>query len=689
MPSEVYRNVYVTPLIENSKYRNVLGLDEILKGVDLYTGTQTPYLQGLKVQADKIYEYAEDVYDFGLPAGTLYNGTTVSTSTVEDILDVEDGEATTVSLITIGVPNEDFFAKKVMTDNYGYNSATNIVSNPPFIPAGGSTVTYYDADFNAGNIEITYLVQPANTYTTVSEVVTGINLNNSYYMVNYTKASTGTNTQYWYYDALSGVYPELDLESTPLDATQFYPVIVLRSEKHTFTEAADGTKYTEGKEALSLLGIDFDTVMDAIHENPDIGSIEDTTIQFMVNLETKDPTELDYLWQYFKDLGSVNLGNLFGKSGNPQPSRVQLLVSSPAFYYASTAAILEETIYPGTIIERSEIVKNTTYITRPDGLYNGITFSGMDILYLRKQLTSTTYSEIVVAEFGMSYFAGPDYVSHGRNRAVGGGLHDIGTEFYRPMHIPINKQTLHRFTNDPVKRNNLLKYTLSMFIATRDVEDYEWYETKFFGELILAIAIVVSVVTLQPSLVTIASAASLYAAAELTFLLIAEYYLLGLAVDFTLDFLVKELGLEETFWIIAVAVITSAVTKGTNATSLTALPWAEDLMKTSMLFLNSLGNPIQDELLDIQTDAEDFLKSAEERQEELEAAESLLDTATIDPLTIIRPPVMRGFEETPEQFYNRTIHTPNPGVMSLDVIRNYVDNSIRLPTISDINQITS
>jgi hypothetical protein len=44
------------------------------------------------------------------------------------------------------------------------------------------------------------------------------------------------------------------------------------------------------------------------------------------------------------------------------------------------------------------------------------------------------------------------------------------------------------------------------------------------------------------------------------------------------------------------------------------------------------------------------------------------------------------FGETPDEFYNRTIHAGNIGILSVDAVSNYVEMQLRLPDISTIKQ---
>ncbi len=683
MPTRVYRQVVINPLIEKQEDKSVLALDTVINGGDINNSIQTNFLTGLNSKTNKLYAYAEDNSAFGLPIATIYNNTVTDLTVIEDVLDVIEGEATNVLSSLIGIPNEEFFAHKLLTENYGYDLETNIVSAPPFTPTEPSTVTFVDANFVAGNLEIYYSVQddallnPPTTETS-TEVLVDLVINDSYYMVEYTTVAIPATKLFWYYNPATSVYPSLDIIDIPLDLTQFMPVLVLRAGKHTLTEE-DGNKYTSMVEALDIIDVDFDELIEGIHENPELDSIETVSVQYMVDIESKNPAVQLYLWQFFKDLSVYTSGNTFEIKGSQHPYGLTVHVVSPTFYYSMNASMYDEKIISGTFTDATNIVKNVTYTTSLNGPYAGQVFFISDVLYVRRKLTANTYSEIAVGNFSMTYYSGSNFVSDDRNRAVGGSLYDIGTEYYRPMHIPINKQTLNRFTNNPMYRSDILREGLSLFISTREIVEIEWYETLTFGFFINSLALVISIATLTPEIAAIALAATYYAAAQIVLTLVIKYYLIGIAVDYTLQFLVKEFGLENTFIAIAVAAVIAIITKSYDVLGEHVLPWADDLLLASTTLVDALGKPINDALSEIYKETGDFLETAKDRQEKIDEAQSLLGDGSIDPFDIIFQPTMVGFDETPDQYYERTIHNTNPGVASLSAIEHYVPNALRLP----------
>jgi hypothetical protein len=79
----------------------------------------------------------------------------------------------------------------------------------------------------------------------------------------------------------------------------------------------------------------------------------------------------------------------------------------------------------------------------------------------------------------------------------------------------------------------------------------------------------------------------------------------------------------------------------------------------------------------IQSDYTDLLESQEARTEELETANALLSENTgLSPLTFIEG-------ETPDNFYQRTVHSGNIGALSIDAIHHYATLALKLPEPHD------
>ena len=98
--------------------------------------------------------------------------------------------------------------------------------------------------------------------------------------------------------------------------------------------------------------------------------------------------------------------------------------------------------------------------------------------------------------------------------------------------------------------------------------------------------------------------------------------------------------------------------------------------------MNAGNEAIYDEIMDVMKEMEQFDAYADKKIGVLETAQKLLQTnEDLNPLQMIvfTPPYLAVPSESPEAFYNRTIHNTNIGVLCLDVIENYADIMLKLP----------
>ena len=104
-------------------------------------------------------------------------------------------------------------------------------------------------------------------------------------------------------------------------------------------------------------------------------------------------------------------------------------------------------------------------------------------------------------------------------------------------------------------------------------------------------------------------------------------------------------------------------------------------MQVSSGLLDAVNSSISDTLADIQKEFTELASSMEKQYKVLEDAQKLLENNTfLQPFMI--------FGESPEDYYNRTCHAGNIGMVGIDAIHNYVDYSLTLPKISDTLQIS-
>jgi len=150
------------------------------------------------------------------------------------------------------------------------------------------------------------------------------------------------------------------------------------------------------------------------------------------------------------------------------------------------------------------------------------------------------------------------------------------------------------------------------------------------------------------------------------------------AVTLLIDLVGGEVGL--ILAAIAVAVAAYAGSGGDGLNLLTDIINAEQLMQAATLLVDAVNTSISEDFLELQEQIEDEEALQEEREEELDSLVAQLGpTVTIDMVDVVVRQPTPDFYETPSDFYNRSVHITNPGVLSLDSIDSYVGNAISLP----------
>ena len=110
-----------------------------------------------------------------------------------------------------------------------------------------------------------------------------------------------------------------------------------------------------------------------------------------------------------------------------------------------------------------------------------------------------------------------------------------------------------------------------------------------------------------------------------------------------------------------------------NTGSMLKIPWAGDLLSIA----NSLiGAGMGEMMRELQNDYSNFLREAEEAMDLLNEARGLLEEKHhLSPFIL--------FGESPSDFYNRTVHSGNTGILCFSAISSYTEIALKLPEFND------
>ncbi len=695
-------------------------LKTIRHGSDLTTDILKHQAGSLPGKFNRMINFLEDTDEINLPYVWSTRGTAGygSATEVEDIIEAEILEQVYVSEVKIQVPSAEFVARWFLQENYGYSVSSNVVSNyeDPLDPKW--EVTFDDASFRYETdtyfeIEVFFIITDTigtdPTYTT-SKIydITTFGLDSTVYQAVYNTLANPTELVYWLYDVSDNTYPTIYVPNhaenweTGNEARDFAPFIPLRQFGYTLSESHKPERYEDAKKALDIIDIPYGDIIESLNDNPDIGDVYHAHVGFMIDPADESDAMADYLWHHMKqerllarNRTTYEIQFLFGSdtyngffydttswiADTEYDSDVHYTTSQAArsYYIRMGCAFIEETFHLGTFDKRKEYYVSNTYTADPTGPYAGQTSTAKEFRYLivRKQLTPSMYSEILVVD--------PIVIDQVYAPQGGGSVRHLShTPFWvygqepddQNIRIPLRMSALKSMHNT-LDKTYIIQSSMTLLIYGLTVQKLKWYETGVFRGLLIIVAIFLAAVTLQPEIALIATAATLATAAFLTLSLVIEVLIFHLVIDYSVEFLTKEFGLETTFIVIVATAALAATGAGLDAANLLTIPSIETLLGVTVAALGAFTQETVDEIKEIGREQDLFLESAAERQEEIDAASDLLSTK-IEYLDLVtKSPIY--VDETPTQFFTRTIHTGNIGVTSLDVIHNYVDDSLRLP----------
>lgn len=525
----------------------------------------------------------------------------------------------------------------------------------------------------------------------------GYDRDKEYHQALYTTGS-GSNKRwhtFTYEDGL-GRHSELDgkLASTLRDLGDYFPFIAMRMGKEDVRYVWDKTEIDEYRNMMDILGNDYDDMVDQVHENPDIDDIEQILFVFGINLKTEDPACIEYLYRFFnrvydtrhvKGRNPANHDEVisnFTSDGNNHALLFKTGDQEISLNYRNIWKRMrngkgKKGEYRSHIKDHriSYQYAKRTKVSRGSGAdkytYEYKTaYRDIPVLVLEYQMGESFYEQIVVANPITLFRVYKKYMT-------GANLNADTDDDPDKTIIPLDKSILDEM--DLQSKDVVYKRAPRFVFNARVVKKLKWYESSVFRFVLTAIAIFSATISGQPWLAKIATAGLVVATKMIVIAIIKAY-----AIKEAGKYIAKELGAEAA---IAAAVIMAAFSgkKLFDAGSLEGAPFASELMGAATGFADGVTAYFKEQIAGIASEMDEFGLMAEEKMEELKDIESTLDVDTLlDPSFLInatKPVNILG--ESPDDFYNRTVHSGNVGAYAFEATENFVENSLRLPTIND------
>jgi len=514
----------------------------------------------------------------------------------------------------------------------------------------------------------------------------------------------GDRYRYWTYRYGAGTHAKLDAAYSVayVDPGKYLPVIYLRNDHvdRTAERFKDDAEYQAAEELMDLLGLDYKALGESINENPDIDKVKTAFLMFGAPLDSTSQPVMRYLFRFFDDFErraspSQSMSSFadrwFNSLYTTSRSDYVTLNIGPADTLPNrwigarmslSCYTINRTVRAGRVAATGDyhleqFTQNTdiTYRSRkydpPNEVYQTATRTRtvpMPSFQVRYQQSDASYIELEVVHPVLRHIIDND------GRSTENPAND--PDFL----VPLDLTLLDGF--NPFDREELYAKSLHLVFNARVKKHLKWYQSGFFSFVLVVAAIALTIYTGGATWQAITAAAAISATAlAMTILTIIVK---AVVVNYAFKFVAEKLGPELTLYLAMAAAIYGGYSAFRTG-SLTGAPWAEEALAASSGLANAANSYTQELMAGVQNDYETFLDSRQDRLATLDAANQLLEIdSLLDPMSLItrhEPVIIAG--ESPEAFYNRTIHAGNVGTLALDAIGSYVDNSLKLPTIND------
>jgi hypothetical protein len=502
------------------------------------------------------------------------------------------------------------------------------------------------------------------------------------------KLANEAQWKFWAYRIGSGIHYTLDhaLDIPPQVGGTYMPWTYFRFAKVRGNEDKTTEWYKQSKKLLKKINMDYDTICDAVHENPDIADVEQAMMWWAVEADSTDQQDREYLYRYFDKRFNEMGGQPYDLNHEDlTPNQVGALINNAAmviqdnrFKMALSHQGMFRRVYAGSIgpvdsYSSGELLLGVEYVatqTNEGGDVSYITSYPLPSHYYRKQISEGWYEEIMIFGMEMKYFIYGDY-----NTTGDGDDDDTRTDL---LQIPVDIELCKDMSL--LQKEKFFSRTMQFIFNSRVTVKIKWYQSTFFSFFIIIVAFAIMIYTGAFTGLDsfIAGAAAMTGAQLVTTIAITG--LQYLAVSFAFKLFVKVVGVKIAFLVAIIALAAGVavnVEGGLGGSFLkNALPNAQDLLKVGTNLSKAVNAEMAGDMAEMGKQMELLKSEAARLDKELTAAADVLfEDSKLTPYIVPH--------EIPEDFFNRTVHSGNIGMISIDAVGNYVDRMLTLPTLYD------
>lgn len=729
-------NVFEESNIPNSAKAGIVR--GILGDTDIQAEMMEELLSSIGVRADTGYMWAKDNYSLGCPNAGVKNYLSAETL-VKQAIESNIGQSVTLQYYRMAPINSMHFAWSVLFSQLGYNASTNEIVGLA-ASTGGKKCYLYDVvatyrkesyDFLVETSDLGVLDQmgpsPTSGYTpsrpfnvlqgigqmaaqpsyVVSSVATEDYLTivyefeeypgyfvqrgftvtlmsmsepDDYHMARYTTASG--NTGFFTYMQGAGTYPLVDqaMVIAHNDLGTYYPWAYYMLEGRDAWRVLTEAQLEEMRQWTSYLGVNYDTIDEAVHQDQDLSDVEQVIQLFGCKPGATTQAELEYLFKHFSILHANSVSqwqlapsltdkmNAFTSSPT-QVQRIQDSQFAMSMQYSGIVKIRRTGVigrvgeYTG---ELKQVAQNTQVFASQDGggMSNGEAVPTQPAYIYRFQVMDTVYEEVAVYNLRM------DYEVHRKK-----GLTAMAGS--PELFIPVDRAIV--ATIGITRREELLCRSLKLVVNTVQAIKQPWYASSGFRILMLVVAVVITIMSLGQAWQSIVAAASLgYVALAVTVLTLIVQ---AIVVTYAVKLFVKLVGPK-----VAIIAAIAAMVVGSYA-NVTNQSWGDSLIAIGNNMVSEANKAYADMLEDIQVELADYMQWAKGQFENLDDKKDQLGLNAavvgleVDDVVRMGPRFVPG--ESPNDYYARTVHSGNIGVLSYDMIEYYHSAALTLPRLSN------
>jgi hypothetical protein len=741
-------NVTIQPVFEEKQIPNSAAnglIRGILEEDQLVENMLESVAGSIGINSANGYNYLKSVgYPPGFPGADVK---TVKTAEQEVYAAIEAniGEPITPEYYIMGPLNSSHFGWQYCHDAMGYNSQTNELTGvspqygyPVYLTDIQATYMQEDYDWMVESHDMGMLVQlgpsptsgyrpdaPFNTlmgigkyasptpyevsmvatedYVTITYIYENdqkvffqhgitVSMGNvdpeaDFHMCRYRTASGRTG--FFTYQQGSGTYPLIDraFEFGNIGTGQYYPWTYFRHGGRNAYDQETPLTMEKMKKWCDMIGVTYDTVSDAVHEDPDVSDVEQTILMFGANPADKHPACLEYLYKHFNSLYSNSVGEsafangLAGKldTYTTSPSQVQHIADNRfamSFQYSG----IDKKRMGGKIGKKGEYTSEYKLVEQKAHRYNTQTRSGVGweevvitvpTWIYRYQVLDSMYEELHVYNMRVNY-----EVHRKKGFAAGADSEDllipVDMSIMRTLGVPDQEQALCRF--------------MRLMVNTVIVTKTRWYQSGWFKIVLIVIAIVITIWTWGAAWQSIVAAAAISATAVA--ITVLSIIIKGLLVSVVYKLFVKALGPKLAF-LAAIAAIAASL-YGMQVEADWATPLLQSGAGLAQESFTQDAADLQNEIDSLTGDIVGFQTWAQQEMDKLMDIQDqtglLMDLSEVGGVQSSKLIPMIVLGETPTQMYDRTVASGNIGVAALSIPEFYVDTMLQLPKLKNVEE---